>query len=862
MSVVSGSIARRRFGVVAVAMLVACNGLAAATTYYVRSDGGSASECTGLADAAYSGSGSAQACAWDHPFRALPPGGPARLAGGDTLLIAAGSYQMGVGAPGADDPGSPCDADAAWDCYMVPIPSGPDAAHPTRVLGAGWASGCPDAPELWGSERSDMVLNLTDSSHVEIACLEITDHSGCVEFHTGALTCERDTPPFGDWAVRGIYAADSADVALRDLDVHGLAVTGIQAGRLSDWTVEDVRIVGNGWAGWDGDIEDTDSNSGDLVFRRLTVEWNGCGETYPGGEPAGCWGQSAGGYGDGLGTGATAGRWVFEDSVFRHNTSDGLDLLYGREGSSIEIRRTLAEGNAGNQIKTNGPALIESSIVVGNCDFFTGQPFTLDVDACRAAGNALSLTLRHGDLVQLLGSTITSQGDCLVLADCDIEQSSCDGSESLRIRNNLFVGHPDATSDDLTCLFYQETFPHDPFDDDYSLIVGVKDDACPGPHDLCGLDPGVVDDGIDSFDAHLEATSPAVDAGSASGTPDFDFDNRARDAQPDIGAYEYGAAGGCVLTCAASAPPAATVGSAVMFSATATATACVAAPAYDWDFGDASGHQAGTGPSHTYTAAGAFTWRVTVTADQASCTRSDTIVVTANPAPTADWIIPGVAHTPGVAGTLWRTDLAAVNRGEAVATVTLVYTPATGAVLSTTALLAPDGAVEWHNILESLLGVGPGASTSGTLAMTSSEPLVVTARTFNQSQAGTFGQYLPALAAADALATSQIGVLAQLKRNLSFRTNIGAVNLGDTAAEVVVRLYDEHGAPLGSPRTIAVAAGRWAQVNDVFRVVGAPDRDTAYATVEASGAEDLIWAYASVVDNLSGDPTTIPALVP
>ncbi|MEG3192311.1 hypothetical protein SNE32_08355, partial [Lysobacter sp. D1-1-M9] len=53
----------------------------AATTYHVRADGGDASQCTGRADAPYSGSGSNQACAWKHPFVALPPGGTPRIAG-------------------------------------------------------------------------------------------------------------------------------------------------------------------------------------------------------------------------------------------------------------------------------------------------------------------------------------------------------------------------------------------------------------------------------------------------------------------------------------------------------------------------------------------------------------------------------------------------------------------------------------------------------------------------------------------------------------------------------------------------------------------------------------------------------------
>ncbi|HBY96633.1 MAG TPA: hypothetical protein DEP84_22260, partial [Chloroflexi bacterium] len=68
--------------------------------YYVRPDGGSPTQCTGRVDAPYPGSGTGQPCSWDHPFRALPPDGTPRIAGGDTLVIAAGSYMMGYCAPG------------------------------------------------------------------------------------------------------------------------------------------------------------------------------------------------------------------------------------------------------------------------------------------------------------------------------------------------------------------------------------------------------------------------------------------------------------------------------------------------------------------------------------------------------------------------------------------------------------------------------------------------------------------------------------------------------------------------------------------------------------------------------------------
>ncbi|HEX9094364.1 MAG TPA: PKD domain-containing protein, partial [Coriobacteriia bacterium] len=507
-----------------------------------------------------------------------------------------------------------------------------------------------------------MVVNLTGTSNAEVGCLAITDHSGCVEFHSGALPCSREAAPFGPWAARGIYSEDSSNVFLHDLNVHGLAATGIQAGRLRDWTVQDVKVIGNGSVGWDGDIAGDDSNSGNLVFRRLRVEWNGCGETYPGGQPTGCWAQSAGGYGDGFGTGATTGNWVFEDSTFLHNTSDGLDLLYAREGSSITLRRVHSEGNAGDQIKTNGPVTIENTIAVSNCGSFQGQPFTHNVDPCRAGASALFLVLRAGARAQVTNSTISGEGDGLVTGECDSLYSSCNGQERVVLRNNIFIGNTEFLApDDRSSLIYQETFPQGDqlWDVDYSVIRHVKDAACPGVHHICGEEVvGLVNEGIDSFDAHLLATSPARDAGTPVGAPSVDFGGRPRDARPDIGAYEFVSGGGgalCTLTCSASAPATGRAGEALAFTATATPSDCGAGtPAATWTFGDGA-TAAGLSAAHAYGAPGTYPWTLTASFAGVTCTRNGTLTITAAPAPGAFvYTVPAVTHSPGSAGAVFR----------------------------------------------------------------------------------------------------------------------------------------------------------------------------------------------------------------
>jgi hypothetical protein len=80
---------------------------------------------------------------------------------------------------------------------------------------------------------------------------------------------------------------------------------------------------------------------------------------------------------------------------------------------------------------------------------------------------------------------------------------------------------------------------HDPFVIDYAIIQGVKNMPSPCPlQSQCGVLPGLLDEGIDTFDARLQTNSPAIDKGTSDDAPSDDLAGRPRDASPDIGAYE------------------------------------------------------------------------------------------------------------------------------------------------------------------------------------------------------------------------------------------------------------------------------------------------------------------------------------
>ncbi|MFC0679123.1 right-handed parallel beta-helix repeat-containing protein [Lysobacter korlensis] len=490
------------------------------TTYYVRTDGGDAGQCDGRADKAYPGRGRDHACAWSHPFVALPPGGKPRIDGGDTLIIGGGSYMMGQGAPGTD-------ACIGANCHMPPIPSGPSASQRTRITGKAGTR-----PTLWGTEGTRRVLDLDGSSNVEVGHLEITDRSDCVASHGDPKAACRGDAPHGQWARTGIYARGSRNVRLHDLDVHGLAHTGINAGDLRDWTVERVRINANGRAGWDGNVgKDKSSNAGRIVLRDVEIGWNGCGERWRSGEPWACWAQKTGGYGDGLGTQYTGGQWLFEDVFVHHNTSDGLDLRYmdGADSTNVTIRRLYAIANAGNQLKVRGNATVEDSVLVGRCGFFKERrDHMIDGDHCRAGGNTLQLVLTPSDMVLVRNSTITGEGGALIGAN--------EGDESARIRlqNNVLVGSPTFRKPGVpSAAYYANKAPADVSWAD-NVVWKVKGIDCPG-NSICDRDPKLTNPSLSIFDATPRADSPFADKAGAPGRVVRSLQQKLRSPRPAAG---------------------------------------------------------------------------------------------------------------------------------------------------------------------------------------------------------------------------------------------------------------------------------------------------------------------------------------
>jgi len=77
------------------------------------------------------------------------------------------------------------------------------------------------------------------------------------------------------------------------------------------------------------------------------------------------------------------------------------------------------------------------------------------------------------------------------------------------------------------------------------------------------------------------------------------------------------------------------------------------------------------------------------------------------------------------------------------------------------------------NLLSSLFGM---TNVGGAMHVTTTAatPLVITGRTFNQTSNGTFGQFIPAVTAADAVGkTDRALQILQAEDSVRYRTNVG-----------------------------------------------------------------------------------------
>jgi len=572
-----------------------------ATVFYVRTDGSNATNCDGETDAAYDGSGTGEACALNSPHWVFPSRGESTAkaaANGDTVIIKSGSYR--VGCQDATDcrdsnvnltQSAYCHPSWPYDCYMGVVPSN------VTIVGCS-LDGCADPsqrPEIWGAGQIGYIFNVSSSTGVTIKDIEITDHDDCGSGHPAYSCGGSDSSELS--ANDGIYTGGSVatratNLLIDGVKIHGLRVRGI-FGNYSGLTLRDSVVNYNAIAGMDSDScygAGTCPNAGTNTFQRSEIKFNGCVEDNPGyGTPKanGCYTQGqGGGYGDGLGAGATVGTWIFEDMDISHNTSDGLDLLYHDGSASITIERSRFEGNNGQAVKVPQTVYIEDSHIIGNCGYFYGQSFTCSsavcgnaFDTCRASGNTLAISFKSGNSTnpRIYSSTLLSNGDvgieasgtCTTGIDTLVKNSILLGGRQFRDDTGLFA----SGGNDTSSIYYDAGTDgngancNSDFVEDYNICYGWKEgsSSCNGTNSTDTVDPlfsGTIKQGPYSSPGYyttsdyidqltLQAGSTARDKSDETLSDDdaLDYNSYDRGAAWDAGAFEYGTVSGTAATC-------------------------------------------------------------------------------------------------------------------------------------------------------------------------------------------------------------------------------------------------------------------------------------------------------------------------
>jgi len=265
--------------------------------------------------------------------------------------------------------------------------------------------------------------------------------------------------------------------------------------------------------------------------------------------------------------------------------------------------------------------------------------------------------------------------------------------------------------------------------------------------------------------------------------------------------------------------------------------------------------------THTYARLGTFTIHGSGTVGGEVTNGTLDILVTAG----QDRFVLAAAHAPGINQTVWRSDLELHNPsvGTAVVELALLERQKDNSNPATRQVEVPSGSsVRLADVL------GTEFTHQGTAALRlspKSGSVLVTSRTYNQGAEGTYGQYVPAVELSQAVQASKSARLIQLSHDPTlasgFRTNIGLLNPAPIDIQVELTFYEASGASLGAT-TVDLLPFEFRQLDKAFEMVTTNVVDDGFVRLRGITPEAVFFTYASVVDNLTGDPTLIPALVP
>lgn len=227
--------------------------------------------------------------------------------------------------------------------------------------------------------------------------------------------------------------------------------------------------------------------------------------------------------------------------------------------------------------------------------------------------------------------------------------------------------------------------------------------------------------------------------------------------------------------------------------------------------------------------------------------------------PTSSVFVPQVARLPGVSPSFWTSDVVLTNPTAAAVTAKLLYTERNANGLTDyleEEVQIPAGACR---VLEDVVGDTFETSGAGWLEVSPLSLRVASRISTPGSDGGSYGQGFPALPA-DA-AVSQAGPVTALGVGGvvrgSFRSNLVLTEVWGESATVKVTVLDREGMLLGSTNA-SLQPFSTTQLNDVVARVGGPTSlEEGQVRVEVVAGQGKVISVLSLVDQETGDPTTL-----
>ena len=235
----------------------------------------------------------------------------------------------------------------------------------------------------------------------------------------------------------------------------------------------------------------------------------------------------------------------------------------------------------------------------------------------------------------------------------------------------------------------------------------------------------------------------------------------------------------------------------------------------------------------------------------------DLPIATRGAAELSSTFIPVAGSVAGAFGTRFVSDARIANLGTTTARATLFFTPSSADGLVTFSAvkieIPPGETAALDDIVYSLFH----ESGTGSIEIRGdTASLAVTSRVYNDTDNGTYGQFVKIGSTAIGSGSEQTLHILQLSNGPAFRSNLGITEVGGGSGTLSIRLVDAQGVLLDT-EVVELAPFSHVQLPPLGGASGTPSASFRAEVSVLAGTMRVI-AYGSVVDNVSGDAIFVP----